>query len=61
MIFMSQDFTLKPFHMANIITYYYYFFQEDVYNECVAPLTQSFFDGFNATVFAHGQTVNLFC
>ncbi|XP_057192364.1 kinesin-like protein kif7 [Triplophysa rosa] len=30
--------------------------QEDVYTDCVQPLIESFFHGFNATVFAYGQT-----
>uniref|UniRef100_A0A3B3Z5P8 Kinesin motor domain-containing protein n=1 Tax=Periophthalmus magnuspinnatus TaxID=409849 RepID=A0A3B3Z5P8_9GOBI len=30
--------------------------QEDVYSEAVQPLIDSFFQGFNATVFAYGQT-----
>ncbi|XP_072321803.1 kinesin-like protein kif7 [Eucyclogobius newberryi] len=30
--------------------------QEDVYSETVQPLIDSFFQGFNATVFAYGQT-----
>uniref|UniRef100_A0A8C6WX65 Kinesin family member 7 n=1 Tax=Neogobius melanostomus TaxID=47308 RepID=A0A8C6WX65_9GOBI len=30
--------------------------QEDVYSESVQPLIDSFFQGFNATVFAYGQT-----
>lgn len=34
-----------------------YVFQEDVYQTCVEPLVRSIFDGYNATVFAYGQTV----
>ncbi|XP_028812972.1 kinesin-like protein kif7 isoform X2 [Denticeps clupeoides] len=30
--------------------------QEEVYADCVQPLIESFFQGFNATVFAYGQT-----
>ncbi|XP_065150292.1 kinesin-like protein kif7 [Paramisgurnus dabryanus] len=30
--------------------------QEEVYTDCVQPLIESFFHGFNATVFAYGQT-----
>ncbi|XP_064422088.1 kinesin-like protein kif7 isoform X3 [Latimeria chalumnae] len=30
--------------------------QEEVYSGCVQPLIEAFFEGFNATVFAYGQT-----
>ncbi|XP_043934142.1 kinesin-like protein KIF7 isoform X2 [Protopterus annectens] len=30
--------------------------QEEVYNSCVQPLVEAFFEGFNSTVFAYGQT-----
>lgn len=32
--------------------------QEDVYKLCVENLVKSIFDGYNATVFAYGQTVS---
>lgn len=32
--------------------------QEDVYEKCVDNLVTSCFDGYNATVFAYGQTVS---
>ena len=33
--------------------------QEQVYRECVAPLVEGCFDGYNATVLAYGQTGRL--
>lgn len=33
-------------------------FQVEVYESIVAPLIQPFFDGYNVTVFAYGQTVS---
>ena len=33
--------------------------QEDVYKKCVENLVDSCFEGYNATVFAYGQTVSL--
>jgi hypothetical protein len=30
--------------------------QEECYKVCASPLLDSFFDGFNATVLAYGQT-----
>lgn len=33
--------------------------QQDLYDTCVKSLVQSVFDGYNATVFAYGQTVIL--
>ena len=32
--------------------------QSDLFDSCVSPLVQTFFKGFNATIFAYGQTVN---
>ncbi len=32
--------------------------QEDVYKKCVENLVDSCFEGYNATVFAYGQTVS---
>lgn len=34
--------------------------QADVYEKCVEPLVKSCMEGYNATVFAYGQTVSLF-
>ncbi len=34
-------------------------FQDDVYNTCVDSLVNSCLDGYNATVFAYGQTVSM--
>jgi len=36
------------------------FTQADVYEKCVEPLVKSCMEGYNATVFAYGQTVSLF-
>ena len=33
--------------------------QEDMYKLCVENLVKSIFDGYNATVFAYGQTVRV--
>lgn len=33
------------------------FLQAEVYKTCVEPLVEGCFDGYNATVFAYGQTV----
>ena len=41
-------------------SFYFNFHQEEVYDESVAPLIGTFFDGFNATVFAYGQTVRYY-
>ena len=30
--------------------------EEDLYNNCVEPLVQGLFKGYNATTFAYGQT-----
>ena len=38
----------------------YVFVQEDVYSACAEPLVESYLKGYNATIFAYGQTVNLF-
>jgi len=32
--------------------------QEEVYSTCVESLVKSIFEGYNATVFAYGQTVS---
>ena len=32
--------------------------QDEVYSKCVENLVNSSFDGYNATVFAYGQTVS---
>ena len=34
--------------------------QDDAYKLCVENLVKSIFDGYNATVFAYGQTVSLY-
>lgn len=31
--------------------------QKELYETCVRPLVHSLFEGYNATVFAYGQTV----
>lgn len=36
-----------------------YFIQADVYDTCVEPLVKSCMEGYNATVFAYGQTVSV--
>ena len=36
-----------------------YFIQVDVYDKCVEPLVKSCMEGYNATVFAYGQTVSV--
>lgn len=36
-----------------------YFIQADVYDKCVEPLVKSCMEGYNATVFAYGQTVSV--
>lgn len=36
------------------------FIQADVYDKCVEPLVKSCMEGYNATVFAYGQTVSVF-
>lgn len=33
----------------------------DVYDKCVEPLVKSCMEGYNATVFAYGQTVSVHC
>ena len=35
------------------------FMQEDVYDRCIDGLVASCFEGYNATVFAYGQTVSI--
>lgn len=34
-------------------------FQDEVYKSCIEPLVNSIFEGYNATVFAYGQTVSI--
>lgn len=53
---LHKKLTITEF-VFKVRVYWNLTFQEEVYKSCVEALVRSIFEGYNATVFAYGQTV----
>lgn len=51
--------SLELMDYTSSLIHQFLFLQQETYERCVEPLVRSCFDGYNATVFAYGQTVSL--